>query len=220
LRKLVFIVGGLVVLGVLAVVVLIAVTLLRDDDPNLLTSAPEIPTAAATTPVASQTAAATPPSTTATAGQTTPAAAATTQPTPVAGIPAPGVVKFVIDQSGSEVKYVVREKLARLPVSSDAVGTTNQISGELFLNNQGLVVPPSCALSMSFSFSFAARGLLRHGLGMTSVCPIAVSEGRRCSSLERCLTYFSAAVDDGLSCWRGAPATTWIVARVRGRDSG
>ena len=130
MRKLVYIGGGLVVLGVLAVVALIAITLLRDDDPDLLTSAPEIPTA---------TAAATRASSTSTAGQNTPAAAATTQATPVTGIPAPGVFKFVIDQSGSEVKYVVREKLARLPVSSDAVGTTNQISGELFLNNQGLV---------------------------------------------------------------------------------
>jgi polyisoprenoid-binding protein YceI len=66
----------------------------------------------------------------------------------VTGIPAPGVFKFVIDQSSSEVKYVVREKLSRLPVSSDAVGTTNQITGELFLNSQGLIAGQKSSFSV------------------------------------------------------------------------
>jgi polyisoprenoid-binding protein YceI len=113
LPKLKFIVAGVVALAVLGVVALVAITLLRDDDPDLKTEAPSIPAAdGGATPAAS-----------------TPVASAT---------PTAGVFRFVVDQSGSEVKYVVREKLARLPVSSDAVGTTKTITGEINLTPQGL----------------------------------------------------------------------------------
>ena len=48
-----------------------------------------------------------------------------------------GALRFVIDQAGSEVKYVVRETL-RGVVGVNAVGTTNAISGDLYLTRQGL----------------------------------------------------------------------------------
>jgi polyisoprenoid-binding protein YceI len=53
------------------------------------------------------------------------------------------VLRFVVDPRQSSATYVVREKLARLPVESDASGTTQDtadgdVTGELFLTTQGL----------------------------------------------------------------------------------
>lgn len=116
-------VAALIVVAVLAVVAYVGITLLRDDDPELLTSAPEIPTAAA--------------------GGSTPAAAATSTPPATGGGPAPaGVLRFVVDPANSWATYVVREKLARLPVETDASGTTKDtpgaLTGEIYLTPQGL----------------------------------------------------------------------------------
>ncbi len=147
MKKPLFIAVGIVALAVIAVIALVVVTKLRSDDPDLRTSAPEIPTAAAN-------------STASTAQAVTPApGVSTTQPTPVTGIPLPTTSKFVIDPTGSEVKYVVHEKLSRLPVSSDAVGTTNQIKGELFLNPQGLVVGQKSAFSVDLTTLKTDEGL-------------------------------------------------------------
>jgi polyisoprenoid-binding protein YceI len=48
-----------------------------------------------------------------------------------------GTLLFVIQQNGSEVKYVVRETL-RGVVGANAVGTTNAITGDLYLTPAGL----------------------------------------------------------------------------------
>ena len=119
MRKVVLIAGGLAALLVVGVIVLVAVTLLRDDDPELLTGAPTLPTAAATQPAAS----------------TTPSPAAATSPA--------GVLRFVVDPLQSSATYVVREKLSRLPVETDASGTTQDtdtgdVTGELYVTSQGL----------------------------------------------------------------------------------
>jgi polyisoprenoid-binding protein YceI len=99
--------GGTAVLAVAAAIAtVVAVQLVRSDSVELLTTAPEIPTAAAT-------------------GAT----------------PAPSsadVYRFVIDGSQSKATYVVREKLAALPVSTNAVGETRAISGEINLTPTGL----------------------------------------------------------------------------------
>ncbi|MPZ47714.1 MAG: hypothetical protein GEU75_00080 [Dehalococcoidia bacterium] len=108
MKKLLLIAGGLVALGVLAFAALIGISLLRDDDPNLLTSAPEITPGPDTAP-----------------------------PSGSSSAPLAGVLKFVIDPSGSEVKYVVRETL-RGVIGVNAVGATNAISGEIYLTPEGL----------------------------------------------------------------------------------
>lgn len=65
-------------------------------------------------------------------------------PTAAAGAPAAGrsapsdLYHFVIDASRSKATYVVREKLAALPVSTDAVGETRAIEGEIYLTPTGL----------------------------------------------------------------------------------
>jgi polyisoprenoid-binding protein YceI len=130
MKRLLLIVSALVVVIAIGVGAIVAIQLLRDDDPDLLTSAPAIPTPGATSPAATvlATAGVTPTPSTA----TTPSASPTT-----AAAPAANVLRFTID-AGSSAKYVVREKLAALPVSSDAVGTTSDITGEIFLTPAGL----------------------------------------------------------------------------------
>jgi polyisoprenoid-binding protein YceI len=133
----IFTLGVVLVAGAIGAVV--AIQLFRDDDPDLLTSAPAIPTPSATstagTVVATTGTTPTPAtSTTPSTGSTpssTPSASPTTAPT------AANVLRFSID-TGSSAKYVVREKLAQLPVSTDAVGTTTDITGDIFLTNNGL----------------------------------------------------------------------------------
>src|SRR5688500_15138556 len=110
---------GLFLLALVGAGAYVGVTLWRDDDPELLTSAPEIPT-----------------------GIDQPAAS----PTAPAGTPAAatGTLRFVVDPAQSSATYVVREKLARLPIETDASGTTQDVAtgdvtGELHLTPQGLV---------------------------------------------------------------------------------
>jgi polyisoprenoid-binding protein YceI len=112
-RKHLLIFAGVGLLAALAAVVtVVAVQLVRSDDVDLETEAPAIPTQPS--------------------GQAA-------GPTPTARASTPdGVFRFVVDPSGSKVTYVVREKLAALPVESNAVGTTTSISGELFLTTSGL----------------------------------------------------------------------------------
>jgi len=66
-----------------------------------------------------------------------PAVAATPNSTVQATPAAPAVVHFTVSDQ-SEASYTIREKLARLPAPSDAVGKTNAISGDLYLLNNGL----------------------------------------------------------------------------------
>src|SRR3990170_4314679 len=115
-KRLLFIAGGGVALLGLAIAAVVAVWLLRSDDPNLLTSAPTI-----------------------TAGTATPAASATAAPagvTPAAvSLPA-GVRRFVVVPQESLAKFVVEETLRGLDAT--AVGTTSDVSGELYLTKDGL----------------------------------------------------------------------------------
>jgi polyisoprenoid-binding protein YceI len=118
LKRILLVAIGLFTLAVLAVVAYVGVSLWRDDDPELLTSAPEIP-----------------------AGIDQPA----TSPTSAAATSASstGVLRFVVDPGQSSATYIVREKLARLPVENDASGTTQDVAsgdvtGELHLTAQGL----------------------------------------------------------------------------------
>ena len=118
MRRPVIIIAVVAVLAVLAVGVAAAVFWIRDDDPDLATEAPQLPTSVP--------------------GATS---AATATPGPAAAVPA-GVLRFQIDPAQSSAKYVVREKLSRLPVSSDAVGETNAISGDVYLTTAGLAPTP------------------------------------------------------------------------------
>src|SRR3954471_6658412 len=132
MKRLLLIIAALVVVVAVGIGAVVAIQLLRSDDPDLLTSAPAIPTAAATSPAGTAVV---------TTGLTpTPSASTTSTPSsgPAAGpASSSGALHFTID-AGSSAKYVVREKLAALPVSSDAVGTTSDITGDIFLTPAGL----------------------------------------------------------------------------------
>ncbi|HBY98956.1 MAG: YceI family protein [Ardenticatenaceae bacterium] len=52
-----------------------------------------------------------------------------------------GTLRLVLVPSESEVRYRVREQLARLSLPSDAVGITKAISGALVLEPDGIIVP-------------------------------------------------------------------------------
>jgi polyisoprenoid-binding protein YceI len=116
MRKPIVIVGGALVGVVLVVAVAAVVWTLRDDDPNLLTEAPAIPTGTA-------------------AAATTPSAASTTPDSGAADVPE-GVLAFVVDASGSSAKYVVEETLSGLPAT--AVGETTDVTGTIYLTEEGL----------------------------------------------------------------------------------
>lgn len=125
MRKPIIIGGGILVLAVAAIIAIVVIQLLRDDDANLATEAPLIPTAPASAEAAQPTA--------------SPSGEATLPVTDSVSSDLPdGVLHFVIDSSQSSAKYVVREKLAVLPVSSDAVGETSDITGDIFLTTEGL----------------------------------------------------------------------------------
>ena len=111
--------AGLLILGVVAV---IAVQLLRSDDPNLATEAPRISATAEGDGVASG----------AVGGAE---ATATTSVGSAAGAEA-GTRQFVIVPEESEAKYVVRESLRG--IATNAVGTTRGIEGTVYLTEDGL----------------------------------------------------------------------------------
>src|SRR5689334_12392862 len=143
MKRLLIITAAVVVLIAVAIGAVVAIQLLRSDDPDLLTSAPQIPTPSSTSAVATVVS---------TTGVTpTPSATTTTTPTASPTV-APGsasalALHFVID-AGSSAKYVVREKLAALPVSSDAVGTTSDITGDLYLTPAGLATGQTSAFKV------------------------------------------------------------------------
>ena len=117
MRKRAFVLAGAVIVA--AAGAAIGVQLYRNDDPELLTQAPAIATATAPAPAG-----------------TSPAAAGAT------GAPLPGgTIRYVVG-AGSSAKYVVREKLANLPASTNAVGQTTSVSGELLMTGNGLAPSP------------------------------------------------------------------------------
>lgn len=108
MRKLIIFAGAIVVLFIAIVAGGLAFWLFRSDEVNLVTEAPPI------TPIP---------------GGTAPGEAALTTD---------GTLHFVVVPEESEATYVVREKLASLPLSSNAVGKTRAISGDIFLTREGL----------------------------------------------------------------------------------
>ena len=124
MKKPLVIAGGVAGVVVLAAVALVVIQLLRSDDPNLATEAPQIATS-------------TPGGTDATgASPSTGATGATAASTNSDAASADGVRHFVIDASQSEAKYVVRESLRGL--KTNAVGTTSAIEGDIYLTPEGL----------------------------------------------------------------------------------
>jgi len=68
-------------------------------------------------------------------------------PTATAAVtPTGGVLHFVVVSEQSEVSYIAREKLAFLPATSEAVGRTNAITGDIYLTRQGLAPSPPSVL--------------------------------------------------------------------------
>jgi len=110
--------GALVGLMAIVVVGAAVVWTLRSDDPDLLTEAPAIPTAAPS-------------------GLD---AAPTEEPDEAAQAPAvdlpEGVRRFVVASGESSAKYVVEETLSGLPAT--AVGTTTDVTGDIYLTADGL----------------------------------------------------------------------------------
>jgi len=107
---------GLVAIAIVAVV---AIQLLRSDDPDLATEAPAIvsPTAGALQPTGA-------------------GAGSTAGSSDGAAVLPDGVRRFVIVPAESEAKYVVRESLRGL--TTNAVGTTRAIEGDIYLTAAGL----------------------------------------------------------------------------------
>ena len=129
MRRLLFLAGGLVVLAVIAVVAYVGVTLWRDDDPELLTEAPAIPTSAAPATVSSS---------------------------PAGSAVGADVLRFVVDPAQSSATYVVREKIARLPVETDASGTTadvtsGDVTGKIYLTTRGLAADSKSAVRVDLN---------------------------------------------------------------------
>jgi polyisoprenoid-binding protein YceI len=111
-RRILIFGGGAIALVAVAIVAVIVVQLLRSDDPNLATEAPQI-----------------------TPGVTT----SSNTPSTGGGSNAnssDAVRKFVIVPAESSAKYVVQETLRGL--ESTAVGTTSVIAGEIYLTPDGL----------------------------------------------------------------------------------
>lgn len=136
MKKPLIIVGGLVGLAALAMVAVIAIQLLRSDDPNLRTEAPLIETP---TPGVGRAATATPEND---------APAETTAASAVADLP-DGVRQFVIISEESEAKYVVRESLRG--IKTNAVGTTSAVTGSIFLTSEGLYDGMSASFQVDLS---------------------------------------------------------------------
>jgi polyisoprenoid-binding protein YceI len=68
-------------------------------------------------------------------------------PSPVATVAPRGeVLHLVVVPEESEASYIAREKLARLPVSTEAVGKTKAITGDIYLTRQGLAPQPPSVL--------------------------------------------------------------------------
>jgi polyisoprenoid-binding protein YceI len=120
--------GSLLML--VAIVALVVIQLLRSDDPDLATEAPQI-----TTTPGSPTAAAT-------------GATGATGSTGNAAVPA-GTRKFVIVPAESSAKYVVEETLRGLV--TNAVGTTSVIPGEIYLTPSGLASGQTSSFKVDLS---------------------------------------------------------------------
>ena len=62
-----------------------------------------------------------------------------------------GTLHFVVVPEESEATYIAREKLSELPLSSNAVGKTRAVSGDIFLTSEGLATEQSSVLRVDLS---------------------------------------------------------------------
>jgi hypothetical protein len=64
-----------------------------------------------------------------------PAGLAGQAPRPAARAPQP--LRLVVAPTGNEVRYIVREQLARMELPNDAIGATQSITGQIVLDGKG-----------------------------------------------------------------------------------
>ncbi len=90
---------------------------------------------------------------------------------------ADGQLRLVLADEGNEARYRVTEQLVRLDLPSDAVGVTNDISGELVINADGTVVSDasqfSVGLSTLTSDSSRRDGFIKSNVLNTNTYPTA-----------------------------------------------
>ncbi len=116
-----------------------------------------------------------------TATQPAPSAIPVTAGTP-AGSPAPasagGAARWVLVPGQSEASYTVREQLARLSFPTDAVGKTNQVSGEIDIQKDGTIDPAKSKFVVDLASlqtdSSMRDGFVRRSILQTDQYPQAV----------------------------------------------
>jgi polyisoprenoid-binding protein YceI len=75
-----------------------------------------------------------------------------TDSAPAAQAPlAEGQLRLVVDASQSEARYRVTEQLVRLDLPSDAIGRTNDLSGQVVLNSDGAIVAEQSQFTVDLS---------------------------------------------------------------------
>lgn len=138
MSKPMLIVGGVIGLIAVAAVAVVGIQLLRSDDPDLATEAPQI------------------------ASPTPGSAAASQEPTAAgntgaAAVSPDGVRHFAIVPAESEAKYVVRESLRG--IMTNAVGTTRDIEGDIYLTEDGLADSPESTFRVDLSTLRSDEGM-------------------------------------------------------------
>lgn len=116
MRKVLFVAGAMLVIAAAAIGGGIAYFLSRSDEVELVTEAPPLPSPQATV-----------------------AGGGSSTTSPAGGAE---VLHFVLVSEQSEASYIAREKLAFLPATSEAVGKTNAITGDIYLTRKGLSPSP------------------------------------------------------------------------------
>src|SRR3954464_3362198 len=60
-------------------------------------------------------------------------------------------VRLVVDTTGTEVRYRVRERLVGKDLDNDAIGVTRAVSGQIALNADGAVIPEESKITIDVS---------------------------------------------------------------------
>jgi polyisoprenoid-binding protein YceI len=68
-----------------------------------------------------------------------PSPIAAASPAPVAAAPSGGGIRYRIVPEQSEARYIAREKFVERPLPSEAIGTTNEVTGEIELERPGVL---------------------------------------------------------------------------------
>ena len=100
-----------------------------------------------------------------------------TQPAPESAL-SEGQLRLVLAPEGNEARYLVTEQLARLNLPTDAVGVTDDLTGQLVLNADGTIDPIQSFFTVDLSSleSDSARrdNFLRNNTLQTGTYPTAV----------------------------------------------